>query len=207
MSKRILVPLDGRPFAEAAIPSAVHLAKRDGAEIQLAIVWQPLPPAAESSHWIKELQAWEEQTRRQDRRYLTAIASKVGDMVGRSVTVKYLLGKPAEELSDWAAEWGADVVVTSTHGSGPVSRAWLGSVADRMVRKGAVPILLVRPDPSGPPAELTSATPIRKIVVPLDGSPVAETALQKDVLLGSAGENVEITLLHIIGYPIPLMTP
>jgi nucleotide-binding universal stress UspA family protein len=75
-----------------------------------------------------------------------------------------------------------------------------------MVRKGTAPVLLVRPDEVQPEVELTPAAPFRKILVPLDGSELAEKALQESVLKGLGGP-VELTLLRVIHFPIPLVVP
>ena len=90
------------------------------------------------------------------------------------------------------------LVVMSTHGHGGVTRAWVGSVADRMVRKGTAPVLLARPADSGQGAQIAPGPPFRKILVPLDGSPLAEAALDRSTLPVPSGD-AEIVLLHVVG--------
>ena len=55
-------------------------------------------------------------------------------------------------LLEHAAAKNVDLVVMSTHGRGPLSRFWLGSVADELVRRMPVPVLLVRPKEEAPMA-------------------------------------------------------
>lgn len=208
MSKKIMVPLDGTRFSEAALPYAMYLAKRDGAALQLATVWEPLPSLVDTADWIKQVEAWEESRRAESRRYMTEVARRAGEKLGRTVSIKYLLGRHAdEELATWASESEVDLVVMATHGHGPVSRTWLGSVADRMVRKGSVPVMLIRPPESMPEVELAPAKSFSKVLVPMDGSELAEKALKKSLLVGGGAKTTEITLLTVVTFPIPMATP
>jgi nucleotide-binding universal stress UspA family protein len=78
-----------------------------------------------------------------------------------------------------------------------MARSALGSVADQLIRRGTVPVLLVRPI-----VEEARCADLTRAVVPLDGSAVAEAAL--DVALALAGSIVEhITLLHVIDSRAP----
>jgi nucleotide-binding universal stress UspA family protein len=89
----------------------------------------------------------------------------------------------------------------TTHGRGPLSRFWLGSVADALVRSLTVPILLVRP--TSEPADLTRDVVMRQILIPLDGSRHAEAilgpALEIGQIMGAA-----FTLLRVVE-PIPVL--
>jgi nucleotide-binding universal stress UspA family protein len=207
MIQKIMVPLDGTRFAEAALPYAMYLAKRDGAALQLATVWQPLPVLIETREWQKQLDEWEESRRTEDRRYLTEVARRAGKALGRTVSVRYMLGRPAEELASQAEESRVDLMVMATHGRGTANRMWLGSVADGCVRGGTVPVLLVRPRENLPEVEIAPARPFHKILVPLDGSTLAERALRKSLLAGSSPATTEITLLAVVGFPVPMPTP
>jgi nucleotide-binding universal stress UspA family protein len=207
MSRNIMVPLDGTRFAEAALPVAMYLANRDDAALELVTVWAPWPFALDNSTWFKEVEGWEKRKREEERRYMSEVARRVRKATGKSVSIRYLLGQPDDQLAKYAAESNMDLVVMATHGHGPVNRAWLGSVADRMVRRSSVPVLLVRPDEANPAVELAPRKPFRKILVPMDGSALAEQALQESLMLGHGDKSTEITLLTVVGFPPPLMTP
>lgn len=89
---------------------------------------------------------------------------------------------------------GADLIVMTTHGRGPLSRSWLGSVADELVRRATKPILLVRPQEKA--RDLSVEPVLRHILVPLDGSALAEKVLESAVALGSLFE-AHYLLAHI----------
>jgi len=83
----------------------------------------------------------------------------------------------------------------TTHGRGPVSRFWLGSVADQLLRRSSVPVLLIRPG-EGPP-DFTRGLTSSKILVPLDGSALAEQILEPATQLGDL-LGAEYMLLNVI---------
>ena len=198
MRNGIMVPLDGTRFAEAALPMAIHLARRDGVPLQLVTVWEPILPLYDAAGWLEQV---ERETHADRHRYLAGMAKRVAQASGLRVSVEYLRGRPGDVLPPLAEANGLDLVVMSTHARGPIARATLGSVADQMVRGGSVPVLLVRPEDSEQERVLTSASPVRRILVPLDGSELAERALQESVLVGDGDAN-ELTLLRILDFPL-----
>jgi nucleotide-binding universal stress UspA family protein len=197
MRNGIMVPLDGTAFAEAALPAAIYLARRDHVPIQLVTVWESILPLYDTA-WAGR---WEREEHRQRHRYLNEMVQKVEKESGVPTTVEYLKGRPGEVLPPLAELNGLDLVVMSTHGRGPLARASLGSVADQVVRRGTVPVLLIRPDESGHLGELGATHPLRRILVPLDGSDVAEKALQESILTSRA-EPAEITLARFLPFPL-----
>ena len=84
-------------------------------------------------------------------------------------------GTPAPAIAEYVSDIGADLVVMTTHGLGGIRRAWLGSVADQLVRRLEVPMLIIRPKEDG--ATSGEAPAVRAILVALDGSPRAEAVL------------------------------
>jgi nucleotide-binding universal stress UspA family protein len=196
MRNGIMVPLDGSRFAEAALPLAMELARRDGVPLQLVTVWEPVLPLYDPSGWLEQ---WERERHGERHKYMLEVAKSIEEASGCPVSVEYLKGRPGEVLPPLAELNGLDLVVMSTHARGPIAKATLGSVADHMVRKGTAPVLLVRPDETGSGA--AHAYRPRRILVPLDGSELAERALQESMLKGS-GEDVEITLLRILAFPL-----
>ncbi len=172
--RSVLLPLDGSAFAEHAIPWAVAIARRARARLRLALVHQtpPSPPLDESS--ARLYTRIELALRKSEREYLRRVAARIKGANAVQLTSATLSGPPAAALADYAREVGVDLVVMTTHGRGGVQRAWLGSVADQLVRSLEIPVLLIRPH------EGEAAPPepgLEEILVPLDGSRRAEAAL------------------------------
>ena len=140
--RRLLVPLDGSELSEAALAPAQELAQKFGAEIVLAQVlsWAgqahlfDVPPTTVAEIDRQATEAAEE-----------CLAKTATHLAGATpVKTVVLHGLPAETLVDLVAREGIDLVVMTSHGRGGLTRAALGSVADRMLHCQA-PVLLVRP--------------------------------------------------------------
>lgn len=170
----IMVPLDGSEFSQAALPAAVAVADRAGAEVLLAYVHSGFSPARPGEAPEALVEADRELVRH-ERELLEKVARQVREE-GPSVETLYEEGPVGATLAALAEE-RADLVVMATHGRGTFSRFWLGSVADELSRRCPVPLLLVRPgteDGEPAPVELLP----ERILVPLDGSELAEQALE-----------------------------
>src|SRR5688500_14254331 len=167
MFQRMLLTLDGSEFAEAALPAAVGLAAKTGAELRLLTV--------HDSGWALVNGEWIDPASSRAARYLEKIRTLV-EPIWPDVSATVTDGFVVDEILRVADEFGADLSVMATHGRGPISRFWLGGVANQCLRRACRPMLLVRPREPGTPREPGSLA-VRRIVVPLDGSALAETAL------------------------------
>lgn len=192
MIEKVLVPVDASAFAERAIPMARTIARNGPAALRLAMVNEPvdLPPGP-----------WAEAFLENHARYLAQLTAVVQEATGAevSVTSTLLEGPVAQALRDEAVSWGADLVVMSTHGHGGVTRAWMGSVADDLVRQSPVPVMLVRPE-EVLDDETTAPASFDRVVVPLDGSDFAEAALVSALEIRDAFD-VPLTLFRAVEYP------
>ena len=141
MYKRILLPLDGSSLAEEAVPHAVAMAERFGAEVILLAVLMSLPMAV-GSHQPSLRQA-EERTRASMREYLERIATRFRDK-GVQAEVVTTEGTPHAEIVRVAEARSADLIVMCSRGRSGASRWLIGSVADRVMRGAGVPVVLVR---------------------------------------------------------------
>lgn len=196
----ILVPLDGSPTAEHVLPLAIALAKRVRSKVRLALVHQTLMAPVHAGT-EKLYTAIELSVRKSEREYLRRWADRIRESSGRPVTAVTLTGSIAPALEQYIQDNDVDLVVMATHGRGPLRRFWLGSVADRLVRSLEIPLLLVRPteaEPVPPPM-----AQLGNILVPLDGSPLAEAVLEPATALARAWD-VEIALVQVIE---PLVFP
>jgi len=154
-ARRIVVPLDGSPLAEAALEPAVALARHFGAGLVLlrvvAIFYEPF--AGEAAAYVPidtdaELA--------EARSYLDGIAAPLR-AGGLTVTTRAELGIPAATIAAVANEEDAMLVAQATHGRGGIGRMALGSVATGTIQRADVPILLVRP--VGPEMSIEHAVP------------------------------------------------
>jgi nucleotide-binding universal stress UspA family protein len=200
MYRNILVPLDGSPFGEHALPLALGLARRSGAAVQLVHVAAPVEIAYTESLFITEADL-AERIQARLRAYLDAVAQRAEAAAGVRVTPVLLEGGITEQIRRRAAELPADLVVMTTHGRGPLGRFWLGSVADELLRRLAVPLLLVRPHAGEP--DLAAEPPLEHLLVPLDGSELAERMLEPAVALGRLTA-ADYTLLRVIKPVLPV---
>ena len=188
MLKTILVPLDGSETSEQAVAFAEGLAGAAGAD--LILMRTVLPPLAFTPGEDEFVRA---QTARAERE-LDRIRQRLAD-AGVHAESYVLPGSAADAIVNAATRLRADVIVMSTHGRTGVGRAIYGSVADEVVRSATVPVLLVRP---GLKYRLN---PPSKVVVPLDGSEIAEAALAPAIELAQA-LRVSVVLVRAAEAPI-----
>ncbi|MCC6312891.1 MAG: universal stress protein [Thermomicrobiales bacterium] len=143
---RIVVPLDGSPRSEAALPIALELANDLGVPIQLMQVVEHSPARDAAQAGLPAAVAAAsavERERAAAEAYLATIAQDLRnrDTMANGAT---LTGSPAAALID--ALRPGDLVVMTSRGQGGVGRALLGSVADRLVHEAQAPVLVVRAD-------------------------------------------------------------
>ena len=191
MARSILVPLDGSSFAEAALPTAVSLARRMDAAVCVVNVREPIPTLA-PEQWESVTEAW-------STAYLNDVERRLKDLGDVEVRSEVLEGDVAGAVSDHASATDADLLVMSTHGRGAASRFWLGSTADAVLRHVLVPVLLVRPPEDAPP-DFTEDVSVRRLLVALDGSTHSESVLAPALMVARAWE-ADVTLLRIAPYP------
>ncbi|MEJ2205339.1 MAG: universal stress protein [Gemmatimonadota bacterium] len=198
MLQSLLVPLDGSEFSERTLPLARGLAKATGASLHLAHVHVSHPP----DHFLSntqfhyeglDMEEYDARHKREERNYLAEWESRLA----RDATVDSALleGQVAEEIAEYAQRIGADMVLMTTHGHTGVSRMWLGSVADALVRQTTLPLLVIHPGHHGHvPAEVLS---FEHILVPLDGSDLSASVLAPAADLARA-TGARITLTHVV---------
>lgn len=173
---RLLVPLDGSELAAKALPVAEGLCRQLAARLDLVSIVPPtvLPYIGGGPYIPGDVYLRIDTERAQEvERYLVATAAEIRT---RGLTIQAHLGRgdPASGVLDTAQALGALLIVMTTHGRTGLARFALGSVADRLVRGGVAPVLLLRsfPEPvHGQDQSLSHA------LIPLDGSPLAETPL------------------------------
>jgi nucleotide-binding universal stress UspA family protein len=193
----ILVPIDGSKLSEQALPLAQRLAKASGARLDLVRVH---PPATARDVYMEAMaggavplsDATADETTYLDERAAEARAD------GLEVSTSLLEGPVAQAIAR-RARVNADLVVMTTHGRGPFSRLWLGSVADELLRILDRAILLIRPTME--PWATTGGPPYRRILLPLDAWDGNAVAVEAAIALGSP--KTEYVLLHVVDVPVP----
>lgn len=192
MFRSVLVLLDGSRFAEYALPLAASIARHAGATLRLVRV---VPPLSDQFYWapmpgealaiaLRKAQHLEARAYLDDivRRLHDAGASPKTSVVAEDVVDE--TESVAEAIGADIARTGADLVVMTTHGRGAAARAWLGSVADELVRSLTVPVLVVRPPDPAAPVDLKRAVVLKHLLLALDGSAEAERILEPALAIG-----------------------
>jgi nucleotide-binding universal stress UspA family protein len=139
MYDSVLVPLDGSTFAEHAIATAVHLATSCHARLVLVRVHHLYP------HDHFHTDTWDELFHSEEEAYLERVAAWIQPDVPGLVETAVLHGDIVEAICERARQCPSPIIVMSTHGRTGVKRAWLGSVADGVLRHSPAPVLMVRP--------------------------------------------------------------
>ncbi len=189
MFERIMVPVDGSELAERALGYVERIAPITGATIHLVEVVQVLPSPALSYVPTVVPEGAYEAGEEEAAGYLVAMRQRLAAAGVGDVRAVELDGEPASRLLDYEREANIDLVVMCSHGRTGMARFALGSVAERLIQYGAIPVVLVR-------AFGEVAVP-RHVLVPLDGSERAEAALDTVERLPT-GIVREVTLLRVI---------
>jgi nucleotide-binding universal stress UspA family protein len=195
MLHRIMVPLDGSPFAERALQTAALLARRHGSQLYLVRVHQPQVPVTPEGVAAYD-PVFEQELEEQGRRYLDRVLSGFEPGEQARAFTAYLRGAVTETLSEYAREQGIDLIVMTTHARGPIGRVWLGSVADGLVRHSVTPVLLVPPGRETA-ADTTGGPLFPRVLLPVDGGTAEDRMIEHAIAVGGT-TGVEYTLLRVI---------
>lgn len=174
MNGTILVPLDGLPLAEQALPLAARLAYGLDAELRLTHVIDPMSTRItyhEGMPWTIEDERRQMQT---NATYYLTYVKDTWCNTGVHSASEVTEGGVGEAVVGLAKQCQATYIVMTTHAKTGLARVALGSVADYVMRESPCPVILVPPQHGNKPVYLAS---LRNILVPLDGSLFAEAAL------------------------------
>jgi nucleotide-binding universal stress UspA family protein len=182
MTAHILVPLDGTALAESALPLDVTLAQSTSRGITLLRA-VPMPPVDKLE--ISELtpdssvqETWEEELSAA-RDYLDNIGKRLADN-GIEVGIEVARGIPAAAIVEYAEENpSVSLIAMATRNHTPPVAWAFGSVVERVLHRSPKPVLLLRPTKEEADEPVPGGPQLRTIVVPLDGSTLAEKALDE----------------------------
>jgi nucleotide-binding universal stress UspA family protein len=190
MIKRILVGLDGSPLAESVLPFVALLAR--GVEAEVTLLHVTTVPHLLTGSPVRGL---DEVARVNTRRAETYLAERRATLEAAGIRAHAVVreGAALAEIVGYAERERMDCIALATHGRSGLARWMHGSVADRVLHTTKTPFLLIGPDTSS----TTTAPALTRIVVPLDGSEVAESALPVAEALADA-LSVPLVLLHVV---------
>jgi nucleotide-binding universal stress UspA family protein len=189
--KRILVPIDFSTASDEALAYAKTLAGRFGASLHLVHAFEdPFTSAAFASEIYSTvpLGLREEMLGDAKRRMSERLPDDQKTLFNG--TTEILTGTPTRTIIDYAATLSADLIVMGTHGRSGMAHLLLGSVAERVVRMAAAPVLTIR-QPAGA---------VKRILVPTDFSATADAALDYAYLVADRF-GASIQLLHVLDDP------
>lgn len=203
MYRVIMVPVDGSAFSREALFQGLRLARKTGAQLRLVrvasssiVAGGPDAAPAENTAWTIERDDLQAQLNR------LAVECRSNSHVEVTATVEE--GPITDALRGHALRHRVDLIVMATHARRGMARAFLGGVADQLIRETGIPVLIVRPPSLA--TELVDGPCYKRIIVPLDGSTLAERSLGPAIALAKA-EHAQVTLLRIVtppkGWPRP----
>jgi len=172
MYSKILVPLDGSKTAENVLPYARFLAGRFKVPVELLAVLDIAEMATHiSAEKARHLDTMIEDGMRASTNYVRGVATT---FAGGNVTCAVEKDRAEEAIINKAEADGDTLIAMATHGRSGLNRFLLGSVAEKVLRGSANPLMLVRATDA---AKTTGEAPFKSVIVPLDGSELAESVM------------------------------
>lgn len=194
MYRNVMVPVDGSPFSREAVLQGLRIASRSGATLRLVRVGTSSILGAAPDSFGAENQALR-QIQAAELSDLYSIAAECRAHSTVTVTASIQHGPVADALIGYARRQNVDLIVMRSHTRKGFARAWFGSVADALIRESGIPVLVVKA-PSVSTA-LESGFCFNRILVPLDGSLLAEQSLDAAVAMARI-DGATITLLKVL---------
>lgn len=193
----IMVPTDGSGFDREAIRVALRIAERSSAKVRLVRVlatgsFFSTAASAEGMAVAPDVGRTERDRALSE---LYSLAAECRATSKAEIMIDLHSGPVADVLEGYARRNDVDLIVISTHARSGISRLSLGSVTDSLIRHTTIPVLVVKPPTSYLNPQLVES--FTRIVVPLDGSTLAEQILPRVLMLAKL-EDAEVTLLNVL---------
>jgi nucleotide-binding universal stress UspA family protein len=200
MYKKILVPLDGSETAENVLPYSRALAKRLGIPVELLTVvdFTELARSVSAADGLFLNKLAEEEARRSGV-YLAGISQSFSAMAARGLVKQ---GRAADIIVEMAGAEKDTLIMMATHGRAGLNRFFLGSVTEKVLRATSSPLLVVRAKEG---AMAGDEAIFKSLVVPLDGSALAESVIPSVVELAKQLD-LEVILLRAYAAPYGVYT-
>jgi nucleotide-binding universal stress UspA family protein len=191
--RRILVPLDGSPLAEEALPHAMRLARASAAIVTLLHVLPTRSSADPINADSADSVDWR-MRRLEMLGYLRRVAVPL-QKAGIGVEFHVSEGRPAEQILDFCRSREIDLIILGAYGWGGVSEFPFGSTVQKMLSVPGASQLVVRPGRGD-----TGDGRYRRILVPVDGSQRADWVVSMARELAQA-QDAELVLLQVVQLP------
>ena len=197
MFGRMLIPLDGSKTAEEVLPYARRLAAGARVAVELLGVVEMADIAEDiASNQAAYAGALVREAIRNSTEYLEKLAQTFQD---GKVRCDVQQGRPEDIIIAAASADRATLIAMATHGRSGVTRWLLGSVTEKVLRGTVNPLLVVRAPGN---SKTDGEAALRSVIVPLDGSDVAETILSPVAALAEALD-LQVLLIRVYGLPLP----
>lgn len=201
MFERILVPLDRSPLAECVLPHAVAMARALDSQLMLLHVLSQSGRQGD----LRAVDPLDSQLRRAEAEsYLEGVRARLQE-VGVAAQTKVLDGDAAEQIMAFACDNQAGLAILSSHGQSGLSGWNVSSVVQKVIMRAPISLMIVRAyQPAQPDL---AGLRYRRMLVPLDGSPRAESVLPLAAILARSSE-AQVLLVHVVQRPqMPRRTP
>ena len=197
MFGRMLIPLDGSKTAEDVLPYARRLAADARVAVELLGVVEMAEIAEDiASNQAAYAGALVREAVRNSTEYLEKLAQTFHN---GKVRCNVQQGRPEDIIIAAASADRATLIAMATHGRSGVTRWLLGSVTEKVLRGTVNPLLVVRAPGN---SKTDGEAALRSVIVPLDGSDVAETILSPVAALAKALD-LQVILIRVYGLPLP----
>ncbi len=200
MFERILVPLDRSLLAECVLPHVVALARSLDSQLMLLHVLSP----SDRQGGLRAVDPLESQLRRAEAEsYLEGVRARLQE-VGVAAQTKVIDGDAAEQILTFARENQIGLAILSSHGRSGLSGWNVSGVVQKVIMRAPISLMIVRAyQPAQPDL---AGLRYRRVMVPLDGSPRAESVLPLATTLARA--EAQVVLAHVVQRPqMPRRTP
>ena len=194
MYNKILVPLDGSTTAEAVLPYVEAFAAGFKTAVELLSV---IDIGAMTTHLAPDRVRHLDSIVAYEEKRCAAYLEDVAKLFSHSgAECRIVRGTPAEIILESTRDDRDTLIAMATHGRSGAKRWLLGSVAEKVLRGTTNPLFLVR----AAAAKTVPQRIVNSIVVPLDGSPLAEQILPT-VCRWARALDVEVTLIRVFEFP------
>jgi nucleotide-binding universal stress UspA family protein len=180
----IMIPLDGSKEAESVLPYVRDLAPKFSSRVHILGV------------------GIGRKTRRVNRLLEDYIERIANELHSQNVKVEPVVryGIAADKILDYSLEIEVDLIIMATHGRSGITRWWMGSVAEKVISGATAPVLLVQSKRRRTAVAADKPASIHKILAPLDGSDVGESALLYAEAL-AASSQATVNLIQVVSPP------